>query len=160
MLGLVGALVIYVGARMILAGALTLGGFVTFTAFLAFLVAPVFQIVGIGTQLSEALAGLERTQEVLREAAEDADPERTIEAAQIQGGVEFADVRFEYEPGKPVLHDVSFVVRPARLPLSLVRRRGQMTIIGLCAFIKPTTGLVRVDGASLSTVRLKAIGLN
>src|SRR5262249_2986200 len=66
-LGIVGAVVMYVGARQIFAGALTLGGFVTFTAFLAFLVAPVFQIVGIGTQLTEAFAGLERTREVLRE---------------------------------------------------------------------------------------------
>ncbi len=157
MLGLVGALVIYVGARMILAGALTLGGFVTFTAFLAFLVAPVFQIVGIGTQLSEALAGLERTQEVLREAAEDADPERTIAAGEIQGGVEFADVCFEYEPGKPVLRDVSFAVRPGEVT-ALVGSSGsgKSTIIGLvAAFYKPTSGVVRVDGASLSTVRLE-----
>ena len=61
----------YVGARQIFAGTLTLGDFVTFTAFLAFLVAPVFQVVGIGTQISEALAGLERTREVLRERPED-----------------------------------------------------------------------------------------
>ena len=66
-MGVVGAVVMFVGARQIFAGALTLGGFVTFTAFLAFLVAPIFQVVNIGTQLSEALAGLERTQEVLRE---------------------------------------------------------------------------------------------
>ena len=68
LMGLVGALVMYVGARQILAGTLTLGGFMTFTAFLAFLVAPVFQMVGIGTQITEALAGLDRTQEVLRES--------------------------------------------------------------------------------------------
>ena len=68
-MGVVGAVVMYVGARQILAGTLTLGGFVTFTAFLAFLVAPVFQVVGIGTQLTEALAGLERTREVLQRAA-------------------------------------------------------------------------------------------
>ena len=67
LLGLIGAIVMYVGSRQILAGTLTLGGFMMFTAFLAFLGAPVFQIVGIGTQISEALAGLERTKEVLRE---------------------------------------------------------------------------------------------
>ena len=77
LLGVVGAMVMYVGARQIFAGTLTLGGFVTFTAFLAFLVAPVFQVVGIGTQLTEALAGLDRTQEVLRERPEDEDPKRT-----------------------------------------------------------------------------------
>src|SRR5207237_2298817 len=73
LLGLIGAIVMYVGSRQILAGTLTLGGFVTFTAFLAFLGAPIFQIVGIGTQISEALAGLERTKEVLSERPEDAD---------------------------------------------------------------------------------------
>src|SRR3954453_23026627 len=76
LLGLIGAIVMYTGSRQILAGTLTLGGFVTFTAFLAFLGAPIFQIVGIGTQISEALAGLERTREVLGERPEDQDPRR------------------------------------------------------------------------------------
>ena len=74
LLGVVGAAVMYVGARQILAGHLTLGGFFTYTMFLGFLVAPMFQIVAIGTQLTEAIAGLERTREVLRERPEDDDP--------------------------------------------------------------------------------------
>ena len=78
MLGVVGALVMYLGTQQILANKLTPGGFVTFTAFLAFLVAPVFQVVGIGTQLTEAVAGLDRTREVLRERPEDEDAERTV----------------------------------------------------------------------------------
>jgi ABC-type bacteriocin/lantibiotic exporter with double-glycine peptidase domain len=69
LMGLVGATVMYLGARQILAGTLTLGGFMAFTAYLAFLVAPMFQVVGIGTQMTEALAGLDRTQEVLHETA-------------------------------------------------------------------------------------------
>ncbi len=77
LMGMVGATVMYLGARQIMAGTLTLGGFMTFTAFLAFLVAPMFQVVGIGTQITEALAGLDRTQEVLHERPEDEDPRRT-----------------------------------------------------------------------------------
>ena len=78
MLGIVGAVVMYVGARQILAGTLTLGGFFTYTLFMGFLVAPIFQIVAIGTQLTEALAGLERTREILAEKPEDSDPRRTV----------------------------------------------------------------------------------
>ncbi len=78
LMGIVGAVVMYVGARQIFAGKLTLGDFITFTAFLAFLIAPVLQIVSIGTQLTEAFAGLERTREVLRERPEDEDPKRTV----------------------------------------------------------------------------------
>ena len=93
LLGLVGALVMYVGGRQILAGSLTLGGFVTFTAFMGFLVAPVFQIVGIGTQLTEAIAGLERTREVLNEQREDSDPRRTDSLGPIEGRISFENVR-------------------------------------------------------------------
>ena len=93
LMGMVGAIVMYVGARQILAGTLTLGDFVTFTAFLAFLVAPMFQVVGIGTQLTEALAGLDRTQEVLRERPEDEDPRRTVASARIAGDVDFRERR-------------------------------------------------------------------
>jgi len=85
LLGVVGATVMYVGTRQILAGTLTLGGFFTYTLFLGFLVAPVFQIVSIGTQLTEALAGLERTREVLRERPEDEDPKRTVSAGVDRG---------------------------------------------------------------------------
>ena len=79
---------------------------------LAFLVAPMIQVVAIGTQVTEALAGLDRTQEVLREKPEDLDPKRTQRIDIIRGTVEFDGVSFEYEPGKPVLHDVSFIAEP------------------------------------------------
>ena len=84
MMGILGALVMYLGARQMMAHTLTLGQFFTFTMFLAFLIGPVFQIVGIGTQISEALAGLERTREVLRERPEDEDPRRKVSAGRIQ----------------------------------------------------------------------------
>ena len=156
LLGCVGSLVMYVGARQILGGSLTLGSFVTFTAFMAFLVAPVFQIVGIGTQISEALAGLERTREVLRERPEDEDPARTAVLGEISGQVAFEDVSFAYDAGKPVLTGVSFEARPGTVT-ALVGSSGsgKSTIIGLiAAFHKPGEGTVRIDGADLSTIRL------
>src|SRR5208283_4693003 len=112
LMGLVGATVMYLGARQIGAGTLTLGGFMSFTAFLAFLVAPVFQMVGIGTQITEALAGLDRTQEVLRERPEDEEERRTQTAGPIQGHVVFENVGFAYDPGKPVLFEMSFESQP------------------------------------------------
>jgi subfamily B ATP-binding cassette protein MsbA len=157
LLGVVGAIVMFVGARQIFAGTLTLGGFVTFTAFLAFLVAPVFQVVGIGTQLTEALAGLDRTQEVLRERPEDEDPRRTGHIGPIQGEVEFEGVNFSYDEGKPVLHDVTFKAQPGTVT-ALVGSSGsgKSTIISLiAAFHTPDSGIVRVDGIDLSTVRLE-----
>jgi len=155
-MGVVGAVVMYVGARQIFAGTLTLGGFVTFTAFLAFLVAPVFQVVNIGTQLSEALAGLERTREVLRERPEDADPKRIVEVPSLRGDVVFDRVRFAYDAGKEVLDEVSFRAAPGTVT-ALVgpSGAGKSTIIGLvAAFHTPTTGAVLVDGIDLSTVQL------
>ena len=156
LLGVVGAIVMYVGALQIFAGTLTLGGFVTFTAFLAFLVAPVFQVVGIGTQLTEALAGLDRTQEVLHERPEDKDPRRVSGIAAIRGEVTFENVSFAYEAGKPVLHEVEFAAQPGSVT-ALVGSSGsgKSTIISLiAAFHAPGSGVVRVDGTDLSTVRL------
>ena len=156
LMGVVGSIVMYIGTRQILAGTLTLGGFVTFTAFLAFLVAPVFQIVQIGTQLTEALAGLERTREILRERQEDDDPKRTVSLGEIRGEVVFDNVTFEYEAGKPVLHDVSFRANPGTVT-ALVGSSGsgKSTMIGLiAAFHGPLNGKLLVDGVDLSTVRL------
>jgi subfamily B ATP-binding cassette protein MsbA len=156
LMGVVGGTVMYLGARQILAGSLTLGGFMTFTAFLAFLVAPMFQVVGIGTQITEALAGLDRTQEVLAERPEDEDPRRQRVMPPIQGTISFSNVTFAYDPGKPVLHDVSFDSSPGTVT-ALVgpSGSGKSTIISLiAAFHQPTEGVVLVDDIDLSTVRL------
>jgi ABC-type multidrug transport system fused ATPase/permease subunit len=155
-LGLVGSAVMFVGAREVLAGHLTVGGLFTYTVFLGFLVAPMFQVVSIGTQLTEALAGLERTREVLRERPEDEDPRRTTALPDLRGEVAFEDVVFAYEPGKPVLEGVSFRADPGTVT-ALVgpSGAGKSTMIGLvCAFHVPTSGRVLVDGIDLSTVRL------
>jgi subfamily B ATP-binding cassette protein MsbA len=158
LMGLVGMMVMYVGARQILAGTLTLGDFMAFTALMAFLVAPMFQVVAIGTQITEALAGLDRTQEVLSEKPEDQDPRRTATIGSIQGNVTFENVTFAYSPGKPVLHEVSFASQPGTVT-ALVGSSGsgKSTIISLiAAFHEPTQGAIMVDGADLSTVRLDA----
>lgn len=152
-LGVVGVTVMYFGAT-----SMSAGSYVSYNMFLAFMVAPVFQVVNIGTQLTEAVAGLDRTSEIMAESQEDADPRRTVDLGPIEGDVRFEDVRFSYEPDKPVLHGVSFHARPGTVT-ALVGSSGsgKSTIISLvCAFHKPDSGLVLVDGADLSTVRLKS----
>jgi subfamily B ATP-binding cassette protein MsbA len=156
LLGLVGAAVMYVGARQILAGSLTIGGLFTYTILLGFLVAPVFQVVAIGTQLTEALAGLERTREILGERPEHVDPRRTVALPRIEGRIEFEDVTFSYDGVRKVLRGLSFVSAPGTAT-ALVgpSGSGKSTIIGLiAAFHVPATGRITVDGIDLSTARL------
>ncbi len=156
LLGCVGAVTMYVGAHQIVSGTLTVGGFFSYTLMLGFLVAPIMQIVAIGTQLTEALAGLERTQEILRERPEDQDPKRVIALNDIVGRVEFEHVSFSYDGIRDVLRDISFVAAPGTVT-ALVGSSGsgKSTTIGLVsAFYVPTKGLILVDDVDLSTVRL------
>lgn len=156
LMGVVGAIVMLMGTRQIIAGRLTLGGFFTYTMFLGYLAAPLFQVVSIGTQITEAIAGLERTREVLSEKPEDDDPRRTVALRDIQGEVQFEEVTFAYDPEKTVLHDISFDSRPGTVT-ALVGSSGsgKSTIIGLiAAFHNPNLGRVLVDGVDLSTVHL------
>jgi len=156
LLGIVSAAVMLLGARQILAGHMTPGTLVTYMAFLAMLIAPVFQIVAIGTQLTEALAGLERTREILNESPEDAAAGRTETVGRLRGEVTFEHVDFAYDLSKPVLFDVSFEALPGTVT-ALVgpSGAGKSTIIGLvAAFYEPTNGRVLVDGLDLATIRL------
>src|SRR5271157_600007 len=158
LMGVIGAIVMFMGTRQILEGKLTLGGFFTYTMFLGYLAAPLFQVVGIGTQITEAIAGLERTREVLDEPPEDEDPNRKVTLPEIRGEVAFQDVTFAYEQAKTVLHDISFRARPGTVT-ALVGSSGsgKSTIIGLiAAFHTPNTGKVLVDSVDLSTVRLES----
>ncbi len=142
LMGVVGAIIMYMGAHQIMAGTLTIGSFFTYTLFLGFLVAPIVQIVNIGTQITEALAGLERTQEILHERPEDQDPKRTVTLDDIYGKVEFDHVNFSYDGSRTVLHDVSFQAEPGTVT-ALVGSSGsgKSTIIGLIsAFYVPTEG--------------------
>ena len=156
LMGLVGALIMFLGARQVAAHLLDIGEFVMYTALLAFMIAPVIQIVNIGTQISEALAGLERTRQIFRERPEDEDPSRTIVLPVLNGHVQFDNVSFAYEEGKPVLHHISFDARPGTVT-ALVGSSGsgKSTMIGLInAFHSPSEGKVLVDGFDLSTVSL------
>ncbi len=156
LMGVIGAIVMLMGAHLILAGKLTLGSFFSYTAFLGYLAAPIFQIAAVGTQLTEAIAGLERTREVLGEQPEDEDPRRSVTLSEIRGEVIFEDVTFAYDPSKTVLHDVSFVAQPGTVT-ALVGSSGsgKSTIIGLVsAFHNPNSGRVLIDGIDLATVRL------
>jgi subfamily B ATP-binding cassette protein MsbA len=156
LMGLVSALIMEFGGHKILAGSMTLGQFFAFNIFLGLLIAPVFQIVAIGTQITEAITGLERTREILNEAQEDADPRRTVTLERITGYVAMENVNFAYDTRKEVLHEVSFASEPGTVT-ALVgpSGAGKSTIIGLiAAFYVPTSGRALVDGVDLSTVQL------
>jgi ABC-type multidrug transport system fused ATPase/permease subunit len=156
LLGLVGAATMYVGGHQMVRHTLTPGSYFSYTYLLVFLVAPVMQVVQIGTQLTEALAGLERTQEIMAERPEDQDPKRSVQLRDIVGTVEFDHVTFSYDGTHDVLRDISFRSEPGTVT-ALVGSSGsgKSTTIGLIsAFYVPSKGAVRVDGVDLSTVRL------
>lgn len=156
LMGIVSAIIMYLGTRQILAGSMTKGDLIAYSAYLVLMVAPVFQIVAIGTQITEAITGLERTREILNESMEDQDPKRTVALERIEGRVEFEDVHFTYEANKEVLHGINFRSEPGTVT-ALVgpSGSGKSTIIGLIsAFYTPTSGRVLVDGADLASVRL------
>ncbi|HEX5424721.1 MAG TPA: ABC transporter ATP-binding protein [Candidatus Acidoferrales bacterium] len=156
LVGVISATIMLLGARQILSGKMTPGDFFAYTMFLAMLVAPVAQIASIGPSITEALAGLERTREILKEVPEHVDASRTVEISRIEGSVEFQNVDFSYDPNKPVLCDVSFQSEPDMVT-ALVgpSGAGKSTIIGLiAAFYAPTKGRVLVDGVDLTKVKL------
>jgi len=156
LMGLVSAVIMFMGAHRILAGTMTLGTFLTYSIFLGLLVAPVFQIVAIGTQITEAITGLERTREILDEKIEDEAPGRVAKLPRVTGQVVMEDVNFAYDSRKEVLHDINFRAEPGTVT-ALVgpSGAGKSTIIGLiAAFYVPSSGRVLVDGIDLSTVKL------
>src|SRR6185312_13333437 len=156
LLGVIGAIIMLMGGHQVLTGKMSVGGYVQYSVLLLAMIQPVFQIVNIGTQLTEAAAGLDRTTELLSERDEFDVPNRTQRLGPIQGSVVFEDVAFAYEPDKPVLHDISFEAHPDMVT-ALVGSSGsgKSTIINLiCAFHTPDSGRVLIDGHDLSTIRL------
>ena len=156
LMGVVSAIIMVIGAHRILGGTMTLGTFFAFNIFLGLLVAPVFQIVAIGTQITEALTGLERTREILSEKPEDDVPGRVTTLDRVNGLVAMENVSFAYDTRTEVLHDVSFGAEPGTVT-ALVgpSGAGKSTIIGLiAAFYVPSRGRVLVDGVDLTTVKL------
>jgi subfamily B ATP-binding cassette protein MsbA len=158
LLGIVSVLMMEFGGHKMLSGSMTPGQWFAYNAFLAFLIAPVFQIVAIGTQITEAITGLERTREILNEKLEDDEPGRTQTLNRMNGLVEMESVSFAYDTRKEVLHDVSFQSKPGTVT-ALVgpSGAGKSTIIGLiAAFYVPSSGRVLVDGVDLATVKLNS----
>jgi subfamily B ATP-binding cassette protein MsbA len=155
-MGLASVLIMGYGGWLILQDRLTIGELVSFALFMGFLIAPVIQMANIGTQMTEAFAGLDRTAELLSWPQEDDDPLRTETMPPIEGHLSFEDVHFHYEEGKPVLKGISFEARPGTV-IALVGSSGsgKSTLAGLAAtFLEPVEGRVLVDGVDLRKVRL------
>jgi ABC-type multidrug transport system fused ATPase/permease subunit len=155
-IGLGSVMLLGYGGRLILDGALTLGELFSFTLFMGFLVGPIVQMSNIGTQMTEAFAGLDRTAELLSWPREDDDPRRTEIMPPIEGHVIFEDVSFAYDEDKPVLKSIDFDAAPGTV-IALVGSSGsgKSTLAGLAAtFLTPDTGRVLVDGIDLATVNL------
>ena len=157
-MGLASVMVMGYGGRLIVLDQLTLGDLFSFTLFLGFLIAPIVQMANIGTQMTEAFAGLDRTAELLGWPKEDDDPRRTVAMPPIDGHVVFEDVYFRYEEDKPVLKGISFQAEPGTV-IALVGSSGsgKTTLAGMAAtFLEPDQGRVMVDGVDLREVILSS----
>ena len=155
--GIIGVMMIVIGGRAILSGAMTLGDFIFYLVLTGLMAAPVVQIASIGTQISEAFAGLDRIRELLAMTTEDDEDSQKAPLGEIEGEIDFEDVSFEYNAGVPVLKNVSFRA-PAGTTTALVGSSGsgKSTLISLVmAFNRPLSGTIRVDGRDLSTIRLR-----
>lgn len=155
-MGTASVLVMGYGGRLIILDQLTIGELFSFTLFLGFLLAPVIQMANIGTQMTEAFAGLDRTSELLSWPKEDDDPRRTIEMPPVNGHVKFEDVYFQYDEDKAVLKGINFEADPGTV-IALVGSSGsgKSTLAGLAAtFLEPDEGRVFVDGIDLREVKL------
>ena len=156
LLGLASTGIMGIGGYMIINGQLTIGEFVAFTVYLGFMIAPIVQMSNIGSQLTEAFAGLDRTEELMNMTPEDDGVVRTIKINTIKGDIEFKDVSFAYEEGKEVVKNIVFSA-PSGSVTALVGTSGsgKTTIAGLAAsFMAPQSGVITVDGTDLSKVSL------
>jgi len=146
------------GGAMIIEGTLTIGDFLAFTLLLGFMIAPIVQMSNIGSQLTEAFAGLDRTEEIMNMQSEANDELRTIELNKIVGDVEFKGVSFSYEKGKEVVHDISFKAdRGSVTALVGSSGSGKSTLASLVSsFINPDSGVILIDGNDISKVSLNS----
>ena len=155
-IGAIGMVVIMVGGRDVLEGQMSLGDLFTYITFTALMAMPIVQIASIGTQITEAFAGLDRIHEILATPREDAEDASRGAIEGLRGDIEFDNVSFEYNPGVPVLKNLSFRA-PAGTTTALVGSSGsgKSTLISLVmAFNRPQSGTIRVDGRDLETLRL------
>jgi subfamily B ATP-binding cassette protein MsbA len=158
LLGLASAGIMGIGGYFIMQNTMTYGEFVSFTLFLGFMIAPIVQMSNIGSQLTEAMAGLDRTQELMNMTEEDNPEQRTIVLDEISGNISFENVSFSYEESKEVLHNITFKA-PSGSVTALVGSSGsgKSTIAGLAAtFLNPTSGKVTIDGTDLARVNLSS----
>lgn len=158
LLGLASAGIMGIGGWQIIHDQLTMGEFLAFTLYLGFMIAPIVQMSNIGSQLTEAFAGLDRTEELMNMDPEDMEQERPIQLSEVKGEIQFHDVRFAYDEGKEVLHGISFTAKAGSV-IALVGTSGsgKTTIANLAAtFLTPTSGKVTVDGQDLAQVRLSS----
>jgi subfamily B ATP-binding cassette protein MsbA len=158
LLGIASTGIMGIGGYKIMAGELTVGDFLSFTFLLGLMIAPIVQMSNIGSQLTEALAGLDRTEELMNMEAEEEDENRTVQLEDIEGELVFEDVSFSYEEGKEVLNDISFVV-PKGTVTALVGSSGsgKSTIAGLSAtFLNAKSGKVTIDKHDMSKVQLSS----
>lgn len=157
LLGVASTGIMGIGGYMIIEGEITLGDFLAFTLYLGFMIAPIVQMSNIGSQLTEAFAGLDRTEEIMNMEPEDDGTVRTIRIPVIKGNVEFREVSFAYEDDKHVVRNISFSA-PAGTVTALVGTSGsgKSTIAGLAAsFLNPDSGMITVDGEDLAKIALE-----
>lgn len=158
LLGLASVGIMGIGGAMIIEGTLTTGDFLTFTLLLGYMIAPIVQMSNIGSQLTEAFAGLDRTEEIMNMDSEACDKLRTIELDRILGNVEFKDVSFSYEKGKEVVRNISFKADKGSVT-ALVGSSGsgKSTLASLVAsFVNPDLGVITIDGNDISKVSLNS----
>jgi ABC-type multidrug transport system fused ATPase/permease subunit len=158
LLGLASAGIMGIGGYMIMDGQMTFGDFLAFTLYLGFMIAPIVQMSNIGSQFTEAFAGLDRTEDIMNRPLESAGGQRIIAIPHIKGDIRFEDVSFAYDEGKEVLKRISFNA-PAGSVTALVGTSGsgKTTIAGLAAsFLNPESGLITVDGVDMQKITLES----
>ncbi|GAA4272659.1 ABC transporter ATP-binding protein [Aquimarina gracilis] len=162
LLGIASTGIMGIGGYKIMIDELTIGDFLSFTLLLGFMIAPIVQMSNIGSQLTEALAGLDRTEELMNMTPEEEIEDRTTELGDIKGDIIFDNVSFSYEEGKEVLHNISFRA-PSGSVTALVGSSGsgKSTIAGLAAtFLNPKSGLITIDSHDISKVKLNSYRRN
>ena len=158
LLGITSVLIMGVGGNLIIQNEMSVGDLFAFTLYLGFLIAPIVQMSNIGSQITEAFAGLDRMEEILSLEIEGHEPDRSQHLENIEGNISFQDVSFSYEEGKEILHNISFHA-PAGSVTALVGTSGsgKTTIAGLAAsFLKPDSGSIQIDKFDLKNVKLES----
>ena len=158
LLGLASLGIMGIGGYFMIKGAITTGEFLSFTLYLGLMIAPIVQMSNIGSQLTEALAGLDRTEELMNMTPEDEIGDRTIKLQDIKGNIEFKDVSFAYDEEKNVIHNISFKASAGSV-IALVGSSGsgKSTIAGLSAtFLTPQSGVISIDEQDISKIKLSS----